>query len=293
MKGAFVLYVQDGNLEKAAETMKALKAAISDMPPQSVKNIIETALPGASKKGERAQLYKLLGDAKKVGVESGAPKAGTPKRPEIAEGKKSYGGCTWSYRVKNGAATLVAEKDGEYSCAVSPTPTGNVSIPPTLNYIKVTSIGRDAFMNCTELTSVTIPEGVTSIERDAFYHCNGLKTVKIPTSMKQIEWGAFNGCSLTSVTIPDGVTHIGVLAFTSCRNLTTVVIPSSVRRIGPGAFLGCGELTSFTMRGERPDAPSDLFKYCGKLKSIHVPANAKSWEGMKEWQGIPLVFDAN
>ena len=30
----------------------------------------------------------------------------------------------------------------------------------------------------------------------------------------------------------------------------------------------------------------------GKLKSIHVPANAKSWAGMKEWQGIPLVFDA-
>ena len=89
MKGAFVLYVQDGNLEKAAETMNALKAAIPDIPPQSVTNIVETALPGASKEGERARLYKLLNEAKKAGVESGAPKAGTPKRPEIAEGKKT------------------------------------------------------------------------------------------------------------------------------------------------------------------------------------------------------------
>ena len=58
IKGAFVLYVQDGKLDKAAEAMNALKAAISDMPPQSVTNIVETALPGASKEGERARLYK-------------------------------------------------------------------------------------------------------------------------------------------------------------------------------------------------------------------------------------------
>ena len=64
MKGAFILYVQGGNLEKAVETMKALEAAISDIPPQSVKNMIEAALPGVSKKGERAQLYTLLGEAK-------------------------------------------------------------------------------------------------------------------------------------------------------------------------------------------------------------------------------------
>jgi hypothetical protein len=46
------------------------------------------------------------------------------------------------------------------------------------------------------------------------------------------------------------------------------------------------------MRGERPEAPETLFPRCGKLKSIYVPANAKSWAGMKDWFGIPLVFDA-
>ena len=43
MKGAFALYVQDGNLEKAAETMNAIKKAIPDLPQESVKNMIESA----------------------------------------------------------------------------------------------------------------------------------------------------------------------------------------------------------------------------------------------------------
>ena len=64
MKGAFVLYVRDGNLEKAVETMNALEAAISDMPSQSVTNMIEMALLGVVKKGECARLYKFLDESK-------------------------------------------------------------------------------------------------------------------------------------------------------------------------------------------------------------------------------------
>ena len=62
MKGAFALYVKDGNLEKAVETMKTLEAAISDMPPQSVTNMIEMALLGVSDKVNGARLYGLLGE---------------------------------------------------------------------------------------------------------------------------------------------------------------------------------------------------------------------------------------
>ena len=246
-------------------------------------------------------------------------------------------GYTWSYRVNNGEATIVAEKDGKYSCAVSPTPTGKVSIPPTLNYIKVTSIGREAFKNCAGLTSVTIPEGVKGIEWEAFRNCKnltsvtipegvthidysaftdcGLTSVTLPSSLKTVGWGAFgrcvgltsviipegvtsiwsdafNGCSgLKSVVIPDSVTSIGERAFLCCRELTSVTIPASVMGIGPEAFKDCAELASVTMRGERPTSNNSIFKGCGKLKSIHVPANAKSWAGMKEWLGIPLVFD--
>ena len=32
---------------------------------------------------------------------------------------------------------------------------------------------------------------------------------------------------------------------------------------------------------------------CDNLKSVHVPAKCKSWAGMKEWQGIPLIVNSN
>ena len=106
MKGAFALYVQDGNLEKAAETMNAIKKAIPDLPQESVKNMIEMALIGVPKKEDGSLLYKLLDEAK----------AGTQNRSEISEGKTSFGGYTWSYRVDDGGAAIVAEKDGKFSC---------------------------------------------------------------------------------------------------------------------------------------------------------------------------------
>ena len=82
------------------------------------------------------------------------------------------------------------------------------------------------------------------------------------------------------------------MAFYQCRGLESVTIPASVKNIAYEAFYDCGKLTSVTMRGEKPDSGDKVFDKCDKLKSIHVPANAKSWAGMKEWQGIPLVFDA-
>ena len=96
-----------------------------------------------------------------------------------------------------------------------------------------------------------------------------------------------------SVSIPESVTSIGDVAFADCVGLKAITIPSRVKHIGEHAFQNCRELTSVTMLGERPELEKDnIFDGCGKLKSIHVPANAKSWAGMKEWQGLQLIFDA-
>ena len=52
---------------------------------------------------------------------------------------------------------------------------GDIVIPSFINLngvtYKVTSIGNSAFLGCSDLTSVNIPEGVTSIGEHAFKNC--------------------------------------------------------------------------------------------------------------------------
>ena len=148
--------------------------------------------------------------------------------------------------------------------------------------IELTSIGEEAFYECTTLTGITIPRNVTSIGEGAFNGTaltsitvdannpnfasergilyNKAKTilirapqgisgnVTIPNSVTSIGEGAFAGCTaLTSVTIPNSVTSIGGWAFYYCIALTSVTIPNSVTYIGEYAFIGCTALTSVTL----------------------------------------------
>ncbi len=114
----------------------------------------------------------------------------------------------------------------------------------------VTSIGNNAFYDCTGLTSVTIPNSVTSIGDRAFYGCSGLTSVSLPNSVS-----AFYGCSgLTSVSLPNSVTSIGNSAFYNCTGLTSVTIPDGVTSIGSSAFSQCTGLTSITNKALIPQA---------------------------------------
>ena len=88
-----------------------------------------------------------------------------------------------------------------------------------------------------------IPDNVTSIGGEAFRNCTGLTSIVIPDSVTNIGEYAFSGCSgLTSIVIPDSVTRIGYGAFHNCTGLTEIVIPDRVTSIGDDAFYGCSGL---------------------------------------------------
>ena len=189
----------------------------------------------------------------------------------------------------------------------------SANIPASVTYsgttYSVTSIGNYAFVYCSGLTSVTIPNSVTSIGEGAFAWCSSLTSVTIGNSVTSIGRSAFSGCSsltsvyisdltvwcniefgnidanplfnghnlylndtlVTNLVIPSGVTSIGGYAFDGCSGLTSVTIPNSVTSIGKGAFLQCSSLTSI-------ESPALLFNDAFSifsLSGLEMPSQIK------------------
>jgi hypothetical protein len=204
----------------------------------------------------------------------------------------------YNYLTNNGAITIT-----RYDCS-----SGAVTIPSTINGLPVTSIGGEAFENCTNLTSVTIPNNVTAIGNYAFYGCTSLTNVTIPNSVTSIGDAAFAGCtSLTSVTIPESATSIGYVVFGGCTSLSAITvdalnsfyssvdgvffnksqtalilypggkagsytIPNGVTIIGDYAFSGCTSLTSVTIPKSVTNFWGVVFGGCTSLSAITVEA---------------------
>jgi len=116
----------------------------------------------------------------------------------------------------------------------------------------VTVIGGGMFSGCTALASVTIPKSVASIGPYAFQE-SGLTSFTWPANIPIIERGEnlsgmFSGCTkLARVTLPEGLTIIGSNAFTGCTALAAIALPSTIFDIGEKAFRGCTALTTVTI----------------------------------------------
>ncbi len=136
----------------------------------------------------------VAGCGEKSSSEGSESASENPHLPEISLGV----GHPFEYKIKGGAVTIT-DCDQKAS--------GALIIPAVIEGKPVTRIGVSssvdgAFQLCSNLTSITIPDGVTSIGQYAFRGCT----------------------SLTSITIPDSVTTIGGEAFQSCRSLTTIEV---------------------------------------------------------------------
>ena len=134
----------------------------------------------------------------------------------------------------------------------------------------VTAFGDNAFKECGELKSVTIPSSVTSLGNSCFLCCSGLTSITIPSSVTSLGSYCFSSCSgLTSVKIPSSVTSLGNSCFSLCSGLTSITIPSSVTSLGDWCFSCCPKLEKATFQGTLPQNTIN----CGLLSTciIYVP----------------------
>ena len=114
---------------------------------------------------------------------------------------------------------------------------GHAEIPAGTLYIK-----EGAFINCSKLVSVTLPDTVLEIRDHAFCGCKNLASIELPASVRLIAPSAFNGCtSLASVVISSsGGLLIEEQAFAGCTSLTDVEFKNNpLMVIVRHAFEGC------------------------------------------------------
>ena len=164
----------------------------------------------------------------------------------------------------------------------------------------VTSIGNQVFFSKNNLLRVAIPASVTSIGSQAFNNCTSLAEVTFAgtSQLETISDSAFAGTGLTTISIPASVITIGIYAFYGCTSLTTVtfsgtsqletinegvftstglttiIIPASVITIESSAFYDCTSLTTVTFAGtsQLETIGTSAFRESG-LSTISIPAS--------------------
>jgi len=218
------------------------------------------------------------------------------KEIKILEDKDYYTIDGINYKISSVEDKTVSVVYGTYK--------GDVVIPSTVQIngidYSVKEIGREAFVENKQLTSVTLPEGVTSIgdyafsECDsltsviipnsiqdiglAFYNCSGIKNISLPSSISSIIDKAFYCCSnLVSIDIPESVMSIGRYAFHYCSNLASINIPESVTSIGEYAFYNCKSLSSVVIPDGVTSINSGVFYGCNALSYLYIPSSVDSF----------------
>ena len=181
----------------------------------------------------------------------------------------------------------VAVASSPYSSRYS----GDVIIPETVSYdsvtYAVTAIDNEAFWDCSDMTSITIPNSVITIGNEAFRYCSGLQDVTIPSSVTSIGNGAFCWCrGLTSVTIPSTVTSIGINPFWGSSSITSITVengnPNYDSRDNCNAIIETATNTLITgcLNTVIPDSITVIsyfaFSCCTGLTSVNIPNTVTS-----------------
>lgn len=132
----------------------------------------------------------------------------------------------------------------------------------------VTTIGSEAFIGCTSIESVSLPDTLKSIGESAFENTE-LTEITIPDSVTVIGQYAFRGASIQSITLSEALTGISYGCFENAE-LQEIILPDSVRSIGGYAFRN-STLSKITMSQNLTSIGYCAFEDCRKLTSVTLP----------------------
>lgn len=218
------------------------------------------------------------------------------------------------YAIKDNAATVARNSAS-----------GSVVIKSSIDYkgntYNVTSIGSEAFADCTSLTSVVVPDSITSIVKDSFYNCISL-TIYCQAASQPSGWASnWNYAELPVVwdcnnnnIADDGYQYVVIdglrygikdnfAEVARCNVKGNVVIPSSIEydtvtynvtSIRNGAFDDCTGLISIVIPVSVTSIGRYAFADCTSLTIYCEAASQPSgWDSSWNYYNCPVVWGYN
>lgn len=128
----------------------------------------------------------------------------------------------------------------------------------------------NTFLNCTHLTSVTLPEKFEVISASAFSGCTALVSIDVPASVTTIYASAFKNCTaLTTINFAENanITY-GASVF---ENTGLTSFEFTANALGKSMFANCLNLQSVTIHGALAELPEGIFNGCVALNKVSVP----------------------
>ena len=267
-----------------------------------------------------AALQELSVPRSVTGISSGAFAYCTAlKRVQITDGTRALGSSIFrgSFQIEEMTAPLIYHPLGYYFGGldyadtfenVTPTRQGyqyasypnTYLIPDSLQTFHVASsvLKPYAFMNCGNVKTITLPDGLVRIPYRAFYGNTGITAIVIPKSVKVIEEQAFCNCAnlqtvgfaqdaaagvADATTQNSKLTQIGPAAFCNCDALTEVTVPYYTATIDAKAFYDCdalqrvvfaessGDTNAETPRTKLKTIGNAAFGRCEQLGNLRLP----------------------
>lgn len=136
---------------------------------------------------------------------------------------------------------------------------------------KIERIGKGAFKDMFNITSVTLPDSLKYIGDEAFMGCH-LSSVRIPDNVEKIGKSAFFFNSLENITFGSAskLTILDEDAFASNSLLYEIQLPESLQEIRDGVFENCNLIENLYLPKSVSLVSPGSFKVMNGLKSIEV-----------------------
>ncbi len=191
------------------------------------------------------------------------------------------------YQIINGEAVILGSSNAS----------GELIIPETLGGKPVGKIESSAYYCNYDITSLYVPDTCHDIAGDAFLNCTKLKEIRLPEYI-ELSWQVFLNTAFSNnsenwengvlylgthllhvkkategkVTVKPGTVTVADCAFEQCGKITEVEFPETLRYLGGFQFLNCYALEKVNIPEQVTKLYGDTFTKCA-FDSVEIHKN--------------------